>query len=130
VARHWAKTRHFKIAEQGEEAAYRLGLQTQAPMKKILWCTGPSRTFHVSNATVEVKHVSKGKLRWLNKPEGILFRGLSILNAKLVNIEQLTTAFSRLNLSSSQIETALRKLKAELSSEWTGKLNQLSGGMR
>lgn len=37
VAAAWAKERGYKITLQGLEAAYRLGLQTQAPVKRIYW---------------------------------------------------------------------------------------------
>src|SRR5690606_23930529 len=33
VARAWAKEHGYKLVSQGQEAAYRLGFQTQAPMK-------------------------------------------------------------------------------------------------
>ena len=37
MAQAWAKKYGYKIVPQGMEEAYRLGMQTQAPMKKIFW---------------------------------------------------------------------------------------------
>ena len=78
VAKTWAQLHHYKLAPQGLEAAYRLGLQTQAPIKSIYWTTGPSREFKIGHEVVQVKHTAATKLRWENKPEGMLLRGLLI----------------------------------------------------
>ena len=43
VAQAWAKEHGYKLVSQGEESAYRLGFQTQAPVKTILWSNGPTR---------------------------------------------------------------------------------------
>lgn len=53
VAAAWAKERGYKITLQGLEAAYRLGLQTQAPVKRIYWSNGPTREFRVGNELVD-----------------------------------------------------------------------------
>ena len=40
VAKVWAKEHGYKLVTQGQESAYRLGFQTQAPMKKVYWTNG------------------------------------------------------------------------------------------
>ena len=68
VAKVWAKEHGYKLVSQGQEAAYRLGLQTQAPMRTIFWSNGPSREFRIGNEVVEVRHITEQKLRWGNAP--------------------------------------------------------------
>lgn len=105
----WAKERGYKITIQGLEAAYRLGMQTQAPVKRIYWSNGPSREFKVGNETVIVQHKSESKLKWLNRPEGELLRGLLSLNRKYARLEAIKNAFSRLNISSRETRAAIAK---------------------
>lgn len=109
VVAAWAKERGYKITIQGLEAAYRLGMQTQAPVKRIYWSNGPSREFKVGNETVIVQHKSESKLKWLNRPEGELLRGLLSLNRKYARLEAIKNAFSRLNISSRETRAAIAK---------------------
>ncbi|HBR1265000.1 DUF6088 family protein [Klebsiella quasipneumoniae] len=109
VVAAWAKERGYKITIQGLEAAYRLGMQTQAPVKRIYWSNGPSREFKVGNETVIVQHKSENKLKWLNRPEGELLRGLLSLNRKYARLEAIKNAFSRLNISSRETRAAIAK---------------------
>lgn len=110
VATAWAKERGYKITLQGLEAAYRLGLQTQAPVKRIYWSNGPTREFRVGNELVRVQHKSASRLRWLNQPEGELMRGLLSLNQEHTSPETLKYAFHRLSLSSTKAQLIAGKL--------------------
>lgn len=114
VVAAWAKERGYKLTIQGLEAAYRLGMQTQAPIKRIYWTNGPSREFRVGNETVIVQHKSESKLKWLNRPEGELLRGLLSLSGKHARLESIKNAFSRLNISSRKMRQAIAlKLMSE-----------------
>ena len=80
VAKTWARSHNYKLVKQSFDEAYRLGLQTQAPMKTVFWTTGPSRQFSIGNETVIVKNKAPTKFRWGNKPEGRFYRGLLSLS--------------------------------------------------
>lgn len=126
VARVWAKVHGYKLVSQGQEVAYRLGLQTQAPMKTIFWSNGPSREFKIGNEVVEVRHITEQKLRWGNGPEGALLRGLLVTPPESVEVSNLKTAFSRLSISGSEVREILHKLSAlPLLQGWQNKFRQL-----
>ena len=88
VARVWAKEHGYKLVRQGQEAAYRLGLQTQAPMKTVYWSNGPSREFRIGNQVVEVRHIGAQKLRWVKEPVGSLLRGLLVTPPESVEVSR------------------------------------------
>lgn len=126
VAKVWAKEHGYKLASQGQEAAYRLGLQTQAPMKTVFWSTGPSREFKVGNQVVEVRHTSSQKLRWEKTPEGALLRGLLVTPPEAIEVSGLKKAIQRLSLTPAEARTAIRRLIAlPLLASWQSKLQQL-----
>jgi len=126
VAKAWAKTHGYKLVSQGLESAYRLGLQTQAPMKTIFWSNGPSRKFRVGNEEVEVRHSSEQKLRWGHAPEGVLLRGLLVTPPKSVELSKLINAFNRLSLSSLEKKRLVYKLSSLPSLQaWQSKFRQL-----
>jgi len=110
VAKVWAKEHGYKLVRQGQEAAYRLGLQTQAPIKTIYWTNGPSREFRIGNEVVLVKHVTEKKLKWANQPEGILLRGLVVMPPESVEISHIKTAFRRLSIPKEEASSILHKL--------------------
>ncbi|QEY17817.1 hypothetical protein D0C16_18560 [Cellvibrio sp. KY-GH-1] len=126
VARAWAKKHGYKLVSQGLESAYRLGFQTQAPMKAVYWSNGPSREFKIGNQIVEVRHIAERKLRWENKPEGALLRGLLVTPPQSVEVSDLKRAVQRLSLSASEVKMITRKLSSlPQLSEWKSKLQQL-----
>lgn len=126
VARAWAKKHGYKLVSQGLESAYRLGFQTQAPMKAVYWSDGPSREFKIGNQIVEVRHIAEQKLRWENKPEGALLRGLLVTPPQSVEVSDLKRAVQRLSLNASEVKMISRKLSSlPQLSEWKSKLQQL-----
>lgn len=126
VARAWAKKHGYKLVSQGLESAYRLGFQTQAPMKSVYWSNGPSREFKIGNQIVEVRHIAEQKLRWENKPEGALLRGLLVTPPQSVDVSDLKRAVQRLSLNTSEVKIISRKLSSlPQLSEWKSKLQQL-----
>ncbi|MCW8885330.1 MAG: DUF6088 family protein [Motiliproteus sp.] len=128
VARTWAKEHHYKLVPQGIEEAYRLGLQTQAPVRTVFWSNGPSRLFKVENETVEVRHISEKKLRWLGRAEGSLFRSFSVLPASAIELEGLIGAFKRLSLGEKEFIPTIKKLQSSpLPIEWQKKLKLFEG---
>ena len=123
VARAWARENNYTLVPQGLESAYRLGLQTQAPIKKIFWSNGPSRQFAIGNETIEIRHTTKKKLRWAGRPEGALFRGLSVLPPESVSLANIQKAFSRLALTLQESQKMLKKLQSTpLPMAWQNKL--------
>ncbi len=126
VAKTWARKHHYKMVPQGLEAAYRLGMQTQAPMKSVYWTTGPTREFKVGNEVVQVQHTAKSKLKWENKPEGALFRGLLALSHKHTSESSLKNALARLQLTESEALKVISKLqKNALLTAWKTKLESV-----
>lgn len=126
VAMAWAKVNRHKLAPQGLEAAYRLGLQTQAPVKTVYWSSGPSREFRIGNQSVIVIHTTSTKLRWVSQPVGVFYRALLILSAEHTSVEKLKKAISRLELSASETISALQKLQlVPQLRQWQHKLQQV-----
>ena len=110
MAEVWAKEKGYKLVRQGMEAAYRLGLQTQAPIKTVFWSNGPSREFRIGNEAVEVKHVTEKKLKWAGKPEGTLLRGLLVVSPESVELSGIRQAIKRLSLTGQDAVATLHKL--------------------
>jgi hypothetical protein len=126
VAKAWAKEYGYKLVSQGQEAAYRLGLQTQAPMRTVFWSNGPSREFKIGNQVVEVRHITSQKLRWDKEPEGALLRGLLVTPPESVDVSGLKKAVQRLSLTPAQTRVVARKLSLlPLLNRWQSKLHQL-----
>ena len=130
IAKKWAQQHGYTLVRQGVESAYRLGLQTQAPVKTVFWSNGASRTFSIGNEVVEVRHVAESKLRWKSRPEGELLRSFTDTPANSVKLSGLKKAISRLKLSESESRTAIRKLKStHLPEGWHAKLEQFEREM-
>lgn len=130
IAQVWAKEHNYTLVSQGMEAAYRLGFQTQAPVKTIFWSDGPSRSFVVGKEVVEVRHIARGKLRWNDRPEGELLRGLSVTSASEVELPVLHNAFKRLGLTKHDCQAVVQRLKASsLPKAWQQKLSELETRM-
>ena len=126
VAKAWAREHGYKLVSQGQEAAYRLGFQSQAPMKKVFWSNGPSREFRVGNQVVEIRRISSQKLRWQNAPEGALLRGLLVTPPESIEVFELEQAMRRLSLTPVEERLAVKKLCAlPLLNGWQAKLEQL-----
>ncbi|MBA3981349.1 MAG: hypothetical protein C0462_12185 [Alcanivorax sp.] len=126
VAKVWAKEHGYKLVSQGQEAAYRMGLQTQAPMKKVYWSNGPSREFRIGNQVVLVRHISSQKLRWEKEPEGALLRGLLVTPPESVEVSTLKKAAQRLSLTPAETRSVAKKLSMLPSlNAWQSKLRQL-----
>lgn len=126
VAKAWAKEHGYKLVSQGQEAAYRLGLQTQTPMKAVYWSNGPTREFRIGNQVVEVRHVSSQKLRWEKAPEGALLRALLVTPPESVSIPDLKKACQRLSLTPEETREVANKLSTTpLLNAWQSKLQQL-----
>jgi len=123
IAKAWARERGYKLVNQGQDAAYRLGFQTQAPMKTVFWSDGPSREFKVGHQVVEIRHTSKQKLRWPKKPEGILLRGMLVTPPEAVEPEDLKKAVQRLALTPDQTQDIVGKLLTfPMLNKWTSNL--------
>lgn len=119
VARAWARQHNYILVLQGLEAAYRVGFQTQAPIKKIFWTNGPTRRFKMGNDVVEARHITPNKLRWGEKPEGLLLRSMSVTSPESVGWSGLKKAFSRLSLSPSEASQVVKKLRnSKLPQQW------------
>ena len=127
VAIAWAREHGYKLVRQGQEEAYRLGLQTQSPMKTVFWSNGPSREFVIGNQVVEVRRTVDQKLRWEKEPQGALFRGLLVTPPEAVEVSGLKKAIQRLSLTPKEIKSAINRLSSHpLLNGWCTKLEQLA----
>lgn len=125
VARAWARQNGYKMVVQGQEAAYRLGFQTQAPMQTVYWTNGPSREFKVRNQVVRVRHVTNSKLKWQNKPKGALLRGLLVTPPEAVGVSGLLQAACRLSLSPSECKRVVGELsELPILAQWENQLHE------
>lgn len=126
VAKAWAKEKGYKLVGQGQEAAYRLGFQTQAPMQTIFWSNGPTREFRVGNQVVQVRHVTAHKLKWQGTPKGALLRGLLVTPPGAVGLSALKQAANRLSLSPSETRHVAKELsEVPFLVRWESQLHQL-----
>jgi len=89
VVNEIAKGTGETIGISGSEAALRLKLSTQVPMKPTYYTSGPSRELSICNQTVKLKHVSSRKLALAGKPSGIILSALWYLGKKETNGETL-----------------------------------------
>ena len=83
------------IASNGAAAANALGLTTQVPIRMVYLTSGPSRTLHVGQQTVELKHAPRWQLTLAPRPAGEAVRALAWLGP-------------------AQAEAALRTIKGKL----------------
>lgn len=83
LARLWAKQFGYVLVPQAMESAYRVGLQTKMPLRKICWTNGHSRKFQIGNELIEVrKRQNQSGLLLSNTPAGVLYRGLSVFEPR------------------------------------------------
>lgn len=128
LAKHWAKIRGYKLVPQGEEAAYRLGFQTQAPMKTVYWSNGPSRHFKQGNEVVIIKHTSESRLKWPGLPEGELYRSMLVTEPSSVPNKAWSQIFKRLEVPQGEVQSIFARLhKATLPRGWETKLQEIEG---
>lgn len=123
VASKWAKENGYILVRQGIEEAYRLGWQTQAPVKRVYWTTGPSRTFRIGREVVEVRHITKQKLKWASKPEGSMLRALSAIKPESVTSRELRRSIKRLSLSKQKTKKLISNIvDMPINKAWKEKL--------
>ncbi|WP_370978968.1 DUF6088 family protein [Agaribacterium sp. ZY112] len=123
IARLWARKRGYRLASQGLYAAYRVGFQTQAPIRTVYWSDGPTREFRLDNAIVFICKTSAKKLRWADQTLGMLLRAIYVTNADYVELKDLHIAFYRLSIHNAEIVKTLKLLQEEpLPKKWISKL--------
>ncbi len=111
LARLWAKQFGYVLVPQAMESAYRVGLQTQMPLRKIYWTNGHSRKFQIGNELIEVrKRQNQSGLLLSNTPAGVLYRGLSVFEPRSLKLQQLQTACERLALTENERAKMKRRL--------------------
>ncbi len=125
LAHAWSKEHGYKLVPQGLEEAYRLGFQSQAPVKAVFWSNGPVQQFKIGHEIADVRHVTEKKLRWPNKPEGQFLRAFSVMPSESVSASSFVMAIKRLGLSTDEASHVIKKLKTTaLPIAWQNKLNE------
>lgn len=123
IARLWAKKHGYRLVSQGVEAAYKIGFQTQAPVRTVYWSDGPTRKFTFGNATLFIRRVSNKKLKFSGQALGGLLRAIYATNADAIEMKDLQTAFNRLSITSIEMARMLKQLQEEpLPKKWISKL--------
>ena len=123
IAKLWAKKHGYRLASQGFEAAYKIGFQTQAPVRTVYWSDGPTREFTFGNATLFIRRVSSKKLKFSGQALGVLLRAIYVTNADAIEMKDLQTAFNRLSITKIEIARVLKQLQEEpLPNKWISKL--------
>lgn len=89
-----AKATGETIVIQGAEAARKLQLTTQVPMRLIFYTNGNTRTLKISNRTVILKHVNPSRLIAPGTTSGLVISALYYLgreNVTIKTIEEIKT---------------------------------------
>ncbi len=71
VVKTIAKTTGAIVQVHGAEAARRLGLTTQVPMKAVFVTSGPSKRIRVGNMEIRLQHICQRKLALADRPAGL-----------------------------------------------------------
>lgn len=123
IAKLWAKKHQYRLASQGLEAAYKIGFQTQAPVRSVYWSDGPTREFVFGNATLCIRRVSSKKLKFAGHALGVILRAIYVTDADTIEMKDLQVAFKRLSIPGTEMEKILKQLCEEpLPKKWVGKL--------
>ena len=123
IAKLWAKKHGYRLASQGFEAAYKIGFQTQAPVRTVYWSDGPTKEFTFGNAALFIRRVYSKKLKFSGQALGVLLRAIYVTNADAIEMKDLQTAFNRLSISNIEMESVLKQLQEEpLPKKWISKL--------
>ncbi len=78
-----ARSGGHRVEISGAEAANRLGLSTQLPVRAVYITDGPSRTIHLGKQPIEFRHVSPSRLVAAGTREGVVVQALHYLGAAL-----------------------------------------------
>jgi hypothetical protein len=89
VAEMLAKSTGETIAIHGAEAARKLQLTTQAPMRPIFYTSGNTRTLKITNRTVKLQHVNPSRLVAPGTIPGVVISALYYLGRENVTVETI-----------------------------------------
>lgn len=95
----------------GAEAANRLGLSSQVPMKPIYLTNGPSRLLHFGNLELELRHMPSSELPAAGRPAGDVIQALKYLGPEALeqaHVERLSSTLAP------ETKARLRKMAAQL----------------
>lgn len=95
----------------GAEAANRLGLSSQVPMKPIYFTSGPSQLVKLGKLELELRHKPSGELPAAGRPAGDVIQALMYLGPQAVessHVERLSKTLEP------ETKVSLRRLAAKL----------------
>jgi hypothetical protein len=102
------------IVANGAAAANALGLTTQVPVRSVYLTSGRSRTMHLGNQVVELRHAPRWQLALANRPAGEALRALAWLGPeraeaalKTLKRKMPSSVFGELVAAASQLPTWL-----------------------
>jgi hypothetical protein len=108
LARAVASRSGATIQVHGAEAARRLGLSTQVPMRPVFLTSGSSQKLNVGNMPIELKHAAPRKLILAGRPAGIAWTALWYLGKEEVSAETFTQIEKKLAAEEFQALLAAR----------------------
>ncbi|MBX7257529.1 MAG: type IV toxin-antitoxin system AbiEi family antitoxin domain-containing protein [Candidatus Hydrogenedentes bacterium] len=84
------------IQVHGAEAARRMGLSTQVPMRPVFYTSGPTRNVRLGRMNVLLKRISPRKLALTGRPAGVALTALWYLGKNAVDIRSVERIRERL----------------------------------
>jgi hypothetical protein len=100
-----AKSTGEQMGIHGAEAARRLKLTTQVPLKRVLYTSGTSRKIKLGETEITLKHVSPKKLQAEGTKAGLVTSALWYLGSKNINETVIKTI--RAQLTDSEFKSLL-----------------------
>ncbi len=96
VAEALSRNNNWKIRETGSAALYKLGLDTQIPLKIVYLSSGPYRTYHIGNRTIEFKNSSQKNFIFSRKTS-LIIQAIKALGNKNITPQEIFKMSSFLN---------------------------------
>ncbi|MDZ4740467.1 MAG: DUF6088 family protein [Alphaproteobacteria bacterium] len=98
IAEALAKSINAKVQVHGAEAARRLGLSTQVPLRPVFQTSGPSRRVQLGALEIRLQHVAPRKLVLTGRPAGLAIAAMWYLGKKEMSaavVKQIESKLSR-----------------------------------
>lgn len=109
VAKTLAESTGETIAVHGAEAARRLQLTTQVPMRLVFYTSGNTRTLKIANRTVKLTHVNPSRLIASETKAGLVISALGYLGRENVTVK--TIAIIKEHISAEEFKTVIKLIE-------------------
>jgi len=96
VVRAWAEASHSAVEVHGAEAARQFGLTTQMPVRPVYATSGRSRTMHLGELKIELRHAAPSRLLFAGTRAGRAYAALRYLGRDEVTASTIEAIRERL----------------------------------